>query len=81
MLLKQNENAAGRVAGLELGGEWVVKKVLLCASFICFQGIIENWLEGGGRCGSRVSGHDGIVGDGDRKEQHRLARSGHPVTR
>ena len=48
LLLKHNENTAGRVAGLELGGEWVGKKVLLGASLICFQGIIEYWLEVGG---------------------------------
>lgn len=45
----------GRVAGLELGGEWVRKKVLLCATFICFQGLVENLLEVGGRRGSIVS--------------------------
>jgi hypothetical protein len=45
LLLKQNENAIGRVAGLELGSEWVDQKVLLCASLIFFQGIIENLLE------------------------------------
>jgi hypothetical protein len=54
LLLKHNENATGRVAGLELGGEWVGKKVLLCATLICSQGIIEYLLEVGGRCGSRV---------------------------
>jgi hypothetical protein len=48
LLLKHSENAAWGIAGLELGGEWVGKKVLFRASFICFQGIIENWLEVGG---------------------------------
>jgi hypothetical protein len=48
LLLKHGENATGRIAGLELSSEWVGKKVLLGASFICFQGIIENRLEGGG---------------------------------
>jgi hypothetical protein len=42
LLLKHSKNAAGRIAGLELGSEWVGKKVLSCASFICLQGIIEN---------------------------------------
>jgi hypothetical protein len=31
LLLKNNENAAGIVAGLELGGERVHKNVFLCA--------------------------------------------------
>lgn len=55
LLLKHKEDAVGRVAGLELGGEWVRKKVLLCATFICFQGLVENLLEVGGRRGSIVS--------------------------
>ena len=42
LLMKDGENGAGRVAGLELGGEWVCKKILLCAFFVFFQGIIEN---------------------------------------
>ena len=48
LLLKHSKNASGRIAGLELGGEWVGKKVLFGASFVCFQGIIENGLEVGG---------------------------------
>jgi hypothetical protein len=48
LLLKNSKNAAGRVAGLELGGKWVGDKVLLGASLICFQGVIENQLEIGG---------------------------------
>jgi hypothetical protein len=44
----------GERAGLEPVCEWVLKKILLCALFVRFQGIIENWLEVG-RCGSRVS--------------------------
>jgi hypothetical protein len=75
LLLKYNENAAWRVAGLELGGKWVGKKVLLGAPFICFQGIIEDWMEIRGRCGNRVSvRHNGgseevrgFVGDGNRE--------------
>ena len=49
LLLKHSEDAAGRVAGLELCGEWVGIKVLLCTSVIRFQGIIEYLLEVGGR--------------------------------
>jgi hypothetical protein len=48
LLLKDVENAAGRLAVLELGSEWVGAKVLLRASLVCFQGIIENKLEVGG---------------------------------
>ena len=54
LLLKHKENAVGRFAGLELGNEWVREKVLLCASFILFQGITENLSEVGGRCGNGV---------------------------
>jgi hypothetical protein len=46
--MKDVENAARRVAVLELGSEWVREKILLCASFVRFQGIIENKLEVGG---------------------------------
>ena len=53
MLLEHGENATGRIAGLEPVGEWVLKKILLCALLVRFQGIVENWLEVG-RCGSRV---------------------------
>ena len=66
LLLKHNENTAGRVAGLELGGEWVGKKVLLCVILICSQGLIEYLLKVGGRCGSRVGvRHDGKTEDDD----------------
>jgi hypothetical protein len=51
LLVKNGENCAGRVALLELGGEWLDKKILLCALFVCFQGIIEDELEIGGRGG------------------------------
>ena len=47
-LLKHVENAAGRVAVLELGSEWMGAKVVLCASLVRFQGIIEDKLEVGG---------------------------------
>jgi hypothetical protein len=55
LLEKYDENATRRVAGLYLGGKWVGEKVLFGASFIFFQGIIENQLEIGGCGGSRVS--------------------------
>jgi hypothetical protein len=42
LLLEDVENAARRVAVLELGGERVGAKVLLCARFVSFQGIIKN---------------------------------------
>jgi hypothetical protein len=54
LLLKHIENAARRIAGLEPVSEWVLKKILLCALFVCFQCIIENWFEVG-RCGNRLS--------------------------
>jgi hypothetical protein len=84
LLLKHSKNASGGIAGLELGGEWVGKKVLFGASFICFQGIIENWLKaGGGGCSRVTVRHSGgseeggrFVGDEDRGE-----RRGHRATR
>jgi hypothetical protein len=48
LLLKDVENAARRVAVLELGSEWVGEKILLRAFLVRFQGIIENKLEVGG---------------------------------
>jgi hypothetical protein len=42
LLLKDGENGAGRVAGLELGGEWMGKKIVLRALFVRFQGIIDD---------------------------------------
>jgi hypothetical protein len=43
--LKDSENGVGRVAGLELGGKWMGKKITLGAFFIRFQGIIDDELE------------------------------------
>jgi len=40
------------MTGLELCGEWMCKKVILCTLFVCFQGVIENLLEVRGRGGS-----------------------------
>jgi hypothetical protein len=51
LLLKHQEDAAGRVAGLKLRSERVGKKIRFCASLIYFQGIIEKLLEVRGRCG------------------------------
>jgi len=58
LFLKDGENCAGGIAGLELCGEWVCKKVVFCTLFICFQGVIEDLLEVRRRGGSilRVSG-------------------------
>ena len=57
LFLKDGENCVGAMTGLELCGEWMCKKVVLCTFFICFQGIIEHLLEVRGRGGSglRVS--------------------------
>jgi hypothetical protein len=41
LLLKDVKNCTRRLAVLELGSEWVREKVLLCALFVRFQGIIE----------------------------------------
>ncbi len=57
MLVKDSENCAGRVAVLELGGEWMGKKIVLCALFVCFQGIIDDELE---IEGGRVDGGSGV---------------------
>jgi len=42
LLLKHGENAGRRIAGLKPASEWVLKKIMLCALFVCFQCIIEN---------------------------------------
>ena len=49
LLLKHKANGAWRVAGLELGSEWVSKKIVFREFFVCLQGIIEISLEVG-RC-------------------------------
>jgi len=54
LLLKYVGNGSWRVAGLELGGEWMGKRILRCLFFVRFQGIIEYQLEVGGRRGRRV---------------------------
>jgi hypothetical protein len=45
LLVKDGENCAGRVAVLQLGGEWMGKKIFLCAPFVRFQSIVEDELE------------------------------------
>ena len=54
MLFEHGENVVRRVACLELGDEWMCCEVILCAFLVCFEGIIENELEVGGRYGSSV---------------------------
>lgn len=44
-LLKYDENGAWILAALELGGEWMGKRVVLGLRFIGFQGVVENKLE------------------------------------
>ena len=45
--MKDGEDVGGRVAGLELGGEGMDKKIFLRALFVCFQRIVDDWLEAG----------------------------------
>jgi hypothetical protein len=77
LLLKHGENAARRIAGSEPVCEWVRKEIILCALFICFQCIIENWLEVG-RCGRGVSMRHkgGSEAVRDRKEDSRIVGDG-----
>ena len=42
LFLKHGENAASRIAGFEPVSERVREKIVLCAFFVRFQGIIEN---------------------------------------
>jgi hypothetical protein len=46
-LVKDGKNIGGRVAGLELGGEGVDKKIFLGAPFVGFQRIVDGYLESG----------------------------------
>jgi hypothetical protein len=41
MLLKDSKNGAGRLAGLELGGERMCKEIVFRAGLVRFQGIID----------------------------------------
>ena len=54
MLLKHGENTTSRIAGFETVDERVREKIFLCAFFVRFHCIVENWLKLG-RCGSRMS--------------------------
>ena len=54
LFLKHAEDAASRITGFEAASERVGEKIILCAFFVRFQGIIEDQLELG-RCGSRLS--------------------------
>jgi hypothetical protein len=42
VFLKNSENAARRIAGLEPASEWVLEEIGLCALVVRFQGIVEN---------------------------------------
>jgi hypothetical protein len=42
LLLKDIENCGGRIARLKLGGKWMGEQILLCASFVRIQGIIDD---------------------------------------
>ncbi len=42
LLINEGENVAGRVTVLKLGEKWVQEGILLCASSVGFQGIVEN---------------------------------------
>ena len=42
LLLKYSANTASRITGLEPASEWVLEKIVLCAFFVRFQGIIKN---------------------------------------
>jgi hypothetical protein len=58
LLMEPEKNFTRRVAGLELSGEWMCKKILLCVPFICVQGIAHYQLEAGRRGGRGVNaGH------------------------
>jgi hypothetical protein len=41
LLLKDNKNGTGRLAGLELDGEWMRKQIVLRAFFVRIQGIVD----------------------------------------
>jgi hypothetical protein len=61
LLLKHEENGTWRVAGLELFGEGMGKKILLCTLLICLQGIIDYRMEAGGRWDGAVSAGHKII--------------------
>ena len=45
LLLEYDENGARRLAGLELGREWMGKEIVFGLLFVDFQGVIEDKLE------------------------------------
>jgi hypothetical protein len=47
LFLKHGENAASRITGFEAASERVGEKIVLCAFFVRFQGIIEDQLKFG----------------------------------
>ncbi len=55
--MKHEENGTWRLAGLELFGERMGKKILLCTLFICFQGIMDYRMEAVGGGGVVSAGH------------------------
>ena len=42
LLLKHGENTASRITGFEPVGERVREKIVICAFFVRFQGIVES---------------------------------------
>ena len=47
LFLKHSKHAASRTTGFEAASERVGEKIVLCAFFVRFQGIIENELKFG----------------------------------
>jgi hypothetical protein len=45
LLMDNGENGAGRVAALELEGQWMCKKIAFCVLFIRLQGVIKDQLK------------------------------------
>ena len=53
--MKDGENGTGRIARLELGGEWMCKEVVLRTLLVIVQCVIDDELEIRGRGDGRVS--------------------------
>jgi hypothetical protein len=49
LLMNEGENGAGGGTGLELDGKWMCKEIVLGTFVVGVQGIVENYLEIGGR--------------------------------
>ena len=45
LLMDEGENGAGRVAALELDGQWMCKKIAFCVLFIRLESVIKNQLK------------------------------------